>query len=225
MENKQLKILIASGGTVEKIDGVRGLTNFARGTIGCLFADLAVSKGHSVTFLHGYFSKIPNNNNIELIPFTGIHDLYDSVKNLLTKRKFDVMIMSAAGSDWIVDKLIDNNGNIIDSSGKISSDNVPLLQLKKAPKILADIKKWDPSIFLIGFKLEHNDDKEYLIQRSIKRMGQSKSNIMVANSYKSLFDNSTEHYIIDEHYNVKTLNTKEDVANHIINMISDGEIR
>lgn len=44
--------------------------------------------------------------------------------------------MAAAGSDWVVDYMVDQNGDALSSAGKISSDNPPIIHLTTAPKVL-----------------------------------------------------------------------------------------
>lgn len=52
-------VLITAGGTVEAIDGVRGITNFSSGKLGAIIADtLTVSK---VFLIKGRKSVMPEN--------------------------------------------------------------------------------------------------------------------------------------------------------------------
>ena len=46
-----MKILITSGGTTEKIDSVRGITNHATGTLGKYIAEAFLEKGYQVTLV------------------------------------------------------------------------------------------------------------------------------------------------------------------------------
>ena len=46
-----MKILITSGGTTEKIDDVRGITNHSTGYLGKEIAELFLAKGHQVTLV------------------------------------------------------------------------------------------------------------------------------------------------------------------------------
>ena len=86
---KGKKVLITSGGCLEKWDQVRGHTNMAKGTIGRIIAEELISKGAHVIYLHGYFAEKPNdiNNQLELHPFEGIIDLRDKMKSIITHEK------------------------------------------------------------------------------------------------------------------------------------------
>ena len=46
-----MKILITSGGTTEKIDSVRGITNHATGSLGKYIAEIFLQNGHEVTLV------------------------------------------------------------------------------------------------------------------------------------------------------------------------------
>ncbi|KYG34712.1 hypothetical protein AZF08_10030 [Bacillus gaemokensis] len=218
---KGKKILITSGGCLEKWDQVRGHTNLAKGTIGRILAEEAMSKGAHVIYLHGYFAEKPNATNaqLELHPFEGIIDLQDKMKSIITHEKIDAVIMAAAGSDWIVDKICDQEGNTLDMNGKISSDIAPIIHFQKAPKVLKQIKQWDLETILVGFKLESDINDAELIQRARKRMGQAKANLMVANSPHSLYSRAAIHHVIGEDGNVQLCKGKDETAKEIVNRL------
>ncbi|MBO1580529.1 phosphopantothenoylcysteine decarboxylase [Bacillus sp. XF8] len=218
---KGKKILITSGGCLEKWDQVRGHTNLAKGTIGRMLAEEAMSKGAHVIYLHGYFAEKPNpiNAQLELHPFEGIIDLQDKMKSIITHEKIDGVIMAAAGSDWIVEKICDQEGNTLDMNGKISSDVAPIIHFQKAPKILKQIKQWDPETVLVGFKLESDVNGAELIQRASERMGQAKANLMIANSPHSLYSHAAIHHVIEEDGNVCLCEGKDETAKEIVNRL------
>ncbi|PEO92542.1 hypothetical protein CN571_01770 [Bacillus pseudomycoides] len=220
---KGKKILITSGGCLEKWDQVRGHTNLAKGTIGKILAEEAMSKGAHVIYLHGYFAEKPNatNSELELHPFEGIIDLQDKMKSIITHEKIDAVIMAAAGSDWIVDKICDQEGNELDKNGKISSDIAPIVHFQKAPKILKQIKQWDPETILVGFKLESDVTEAGLIQRASERMEQAKANLMIANSPHSLYSHAAIHHVIGEDGNVWVCEGKDETAKEIVNRLED----
>ncbi len=132
---KGKKILITSGGTIEKWDTVRGHTNLAKGTMGCYLAEEAFRQEAEVIYLHGYFAKLPENHgSMHLIQFEGIEDLGEKIKSIVQSEPIDVVIMAAAGSDWIVDKMVDQRGNPILETGKMTSDEPQSFILKKLQK-------------------------------------------------------------------------------------------
>lgn len=112
LEGKQ--ILITSGGTVERWDQVRGHTNLAKGTIGCYLAEQALARGADVTYLHGYFARVPERHHrLRVQPFEGVADLREKIRRLLETEPVRAVIMAAAVSDWVVEKIVDQEGRIV----------------------------------------------------------------------------------------------------------------
>lgn len=219
---KGKKILITSGGTLEKWDNVRGHTNLAKGTIGCYLAEEALNKEAEIIYLHGYFAKLPENRRkMRLIQFEGIYDLGEKIKNIVQSENIDIVIMAAAGSDWVVDKVLDQRGNPILESGKMSSDEPPIIHFKKAPKVLSQIKKWNPNLLLVGFKLEHTDDLNYLLDRANLRMTASNAEFMVANKTGSLYGEEAEHYIVSKFQAPKKYSSKNETAAGLIHLLEN----
>ncbi|HGZ7630718.1 TPA: phosphopantothenoylcysteine decarboxylase, partial [Staphylococcus aureus] len=150
-------VLIVAGGCLEKWDDVRGHTNLSTGRVGVYLADALSKYNFNMYYLSGYMSKKPNNesNICEFVQFWGIEDLRDKAKMLILEKKIDIVIMAAAGSDWILDYIKDKKTDeVLEGTGKISSDIEPIVYLKKAPKILKLFKEWKPSLCVVGFKLE-----------------------------------------------------------------------
>ena len=56
------------------------------------------------------------------------------MKSIITHEKVDAVIMAAAGSDWVVDKICDQEGNVLDMNGKISSDIAPIIHFQRHRK-------------------------------------------------------------------------------------------
>lgn len=214
------KVLITSGGTLEKWDRVRGHTNLSKGTMGCYLAESALANGAEVIYLHGYFATLPTNaKSMRTIMFEGIEDLGEKIKSIVQTEHIDFVIMAAAGSDWIIDKVYDQSGNLIEEKGKMPSDEPPIIHFKKAPKVLGQIKEWAPDTTLIGFKLEATDDVDYLIHRARLRMETSNATYMVANSSNSLYGVHEPHYIVSSTGEVERVEGKEETAKVLVELL------
>lgn len=217
------KIVITSGGTLEKWDQVRGHTNLAKGTMGCYLAREALEAGAEVVYLHGYFATLPQAHpRLQLKMFEGIEDLQQQIKHLLLQEGIDAIIMAAAVSDWLVDKILDQQGNSIDGLGKISSDQPPVIHFKKAPKVITQIKQWKPDIVLVGFKLEHTDEERVLLARARQRMAEWNADFVVANGSGSLYTEKAAHYILstdDSH--ADCYQSKEETARATIERVRE----
>ena len=66
-----------------------------------------------------------------------------------------------------------------------SSKNKIKIGLKKAPKIIDQIKKYQKNVLLVGFKAETNITKNQLIKSAQKKLKESSSDMIVANDIGS----------------------------------------
>ncbi len=107
------KILVSSGATSQPIDGVRCITNYSSGKMGCAIAQNAADRGAEVTLVLGLHScKVPQNVNVINVGTTD--DMFEAVKDNYTQN--DVVIMAAAPSDYKPAQAIKNKlkGNSIE---------------------------------------------------------------------------------------------------------------
>lgn len=215
------KVLITSGGTLEKWDNVRGHTNLSKGIMGCYLAQAALAAGAEVIYMHGYFAQLPEaKEQMQLVPFEGIEDLGEKLKGIVESETIDVVIMAVAGSDWVIDKVFDQHGNEMTEKGKMPSDEPPIIHFKKAPKILSQIKTWTPNTTLVGFKLEATEDVNELLGRAKIRMESSDATYMIANSSKSLYGGGEPHFILFKDGNFIQADGKQNTANELIKILN-----
>ena len=154
------KILMTAGPTVEQIDPIRAITNQSSGKTGVSLATELVSAGAKVTFVYGPGNEKPP-KGAKIIDVVSSKEMYDVVKKEL-KKKYDVVIMAAAISDYIPKN---------PSKKKIKSSKADItISLKKAPKIIDQIKKIQKNILLVGFKAETNVTKAQLIKSGKKKL-------------------------------------------------------
>lgn len=217
MTFEKRRILITSGGTFEKWDNIRGHTNLSKGIIGMYLTEVAVQSGFEVILLHGLFTKFPElNPNVVTYQFTGIDDLFNQIKALLATTHFDAVIMGAAVTDWVIEKITDNKGNVIGGNGKISSDIEPVLYLKRAPKIIAEIKNIQSNLKLVGFKLESTRNENELVERAFDRLEKWRADIVVANADDSLQTEVAAHYLIYASGETRKVNNKREAATEVM---------
>ena len=169
---KGKKILVSAGGTYERIDAVRGITNRSSGKMGLEIAREAFIQGADVTMITGKMDvnvpKIIENINVE-----STEEMEKELKKLLPEN--DVFVAAAAVSDFKVEE------SLIKKSDKISSGEDLTLELKPLPKLLNYVKQINPNIFLVGFKAEYNVSEEDLVSLAHERIKSSGANFIVAN--------------------------------------------
>ncbi len=173
---KNKKILITAGPTVEQIDPIRAITNHSSGKTGVSLAAELISAGAKVTFVYGPGKEKPP-KGAKIINVSSSKEMHLAVK-LELKKKFDIVIMAAAVADYVP---------IIQSKNKMKSSKSNMtISLKKAPKIIDQIKKYQKSVLLVGFKAETNLTKNQLIKSAEKKLNESSADMIIANDVGSL---------------------------------------
>ena len=190
---KNKKVLITAGPTIEYIDPIRIITNQSSGKTGVLLASELISSGAKVTLVYGPGIENPP-KGAKIIKIFTSKEMFNVVKKEMSK-KFDIVIMAAAVSDYTPENT---------SKNKIkSTKNKIKISLKKTPKIIDQIKKYQKNIFLVGFKAETNLSKKELITLAKKKMNESSADMIVANDIGSIRyrknPESNEVLIIDSH--------------------------
>jgi len=173
LQNK--KILMTAGPTVEYIDPIRVITNQSTGKTGVLLAADLISGGAKVTLVYGTGRENPP-KGAKTIHVKTVKEMFDAVKKEM-KKKFDIVILSAAASDYVP---INSNKSKIKSTPKQLS-----IKLQKAPKIIDQIKKIQKDVFLVGFKAETNITKKILVREARKKLQESKADMIIANDVGS----------------------------------------
>jgi len=101
------------------------------------------------------------------------------------------------------------------------SDEPPIIHFKKAPKVLGQIKGWQPKVTLVGFKLEATDDEEFLLSRAHLRMESANAQFMVANSSQSLYGGEEPHWIVPAQGEPIKIMGKQKTAKALINVLQN----
>jgi phosphopantothenoylcysteine decarboxylase/phosphopantothenate--cysteine ligase len=180
---KNKKVLMTAGPTREYIDPVRIITNLSSGKTGTLLASELVSAGAKVTLVYGPANEKPP-AGIKVINVTTNKEMFDEIKKQL-KKKYDIVIMAAAASDYTLQN---------SSKSKIKSDKKSLvIRLKKAPKIIDQVKKLQKDTLLIGFKAETDLTKNELIKSAQKKMKDSDADIIIANDIGKKYQKNTNY--------------------------------
>lgn len=172
---KNKKILITAGPTWIPIDKVRVISNIATGETGILLARQAKRKGAKVTLILGPVSDCCIDKTIDVLRYRFFDELKSTIVKQLKSKKFDIVIHTAAVSDF---KLASSFKGKIDSG--IKSLNLKLIPTEKLVRLF---KKIQPGIKLVIFKLELGVSKNALIKRALKAKKEYNADIAVANTY------------------------------------------
>jgi phosphopantothenoylcysteine decarboxylase/phosphopantothenate--cysteine ligase len=157
-----------------------------------LLAAELVSAGCKVTMVYGPGTAKPP-KGARVISVKTVQEMFDATIKELKQKKFDIVIMAAAAADYTVQT---------QSRTKIKSTKESLvIKLRKAPKIIDQIKKLQKDVFLVGFKAEANVSKQKLIESARNKMKESHANMIIANDIGVKYTKNPEYneiHIIDD---------------------------
>lgn len=228
-----MKILITSGGTTEKIDDVRGITNHSTGRLGATIATYFLEKGHEVTLVTTNRAIKPQQDaNLTIFEIENTADLLTLMEKQVPKHQ--VLIHSMAVSDYSPVYMTDLEEleNTIsprqlltknNTEKKISSkSDYQVLFLKKTPKIISLVKKWQPSIILVGFKLLVDVTKEELVKVARASLENNQADLIVANDLIQVdFDKHLAYLVTKEKADLVT--SKDEIAQAIYERVMKND--
>lgn len=222
-----MKVLITSGGTTEPIDEVRGISNFATGSLGKFAAEKFLQAVMKSFYWLDYrqFSQ-------KMLLFLLIFQLKEP-KTFISKMeklvsKMDVVIHSMAVSDYrpvymtglenfsgslSVDELLDYRPEQV---GKISSkSDHQIMLLEKTPKIISYIKKWNPKVLLFGFKLLVDVENSELLHVAREKLLTTEADFILANDLKNIEGQKHKALLVSKN-EVTALDTKSEIADSLL---------
>ncbi|WP_299522347.1 phosphopantothenoylcysteine decarboxylase [uncultured Methanobrevibacter sp.] len=200
------------GGTFEPIDPIRGITNKSSGKMGLELAKQAYIRGFDVTLIVANVSvKIPSVFNVIEVETAG--EMNDAISELIATQ--DIFISTAAVSDF---KFEDKESHKIDSSKALS------INLKPTIKIIRQIKKLNPNIFLVGFKAEFNLSKQDIIASAKQQIKDAGTDLVIANDVSDenchFGSDNNKVWIVDNENIINVpLTSKKEVARIIFDVI------
>jgi phosphopantothenoylcysteine decarboxylase/phosphopantothenate--cysteine ligase len=203
-----MKILITAGPTWVKIDEVRILTSIFTGRTGIYLAKEFKKKGHSVTlFLNPHL--IGKIKGVQVIPFKYFEDFKEKITKELKRNDYDVIIHSAAVSDYKLKKTFE---------GKIPSGKKELtLKLIPTEKVIKIMRKLAKDAVIIQFKLEIK--RKDLLGKAYRSLKENKTDFVVANALEDL-RLGYKAFIMDKENHTVVLNSQKSLFNNLHKIIS-----
>lgn len=208
-ENKKLsgkRILITAGGTKEKIDPARYISNCSSGKMGIALADNAYNMGAEVTLISTFAVDKPYKN---VVTESAI-EMEKAVKTELSHN--DCVIMAAAVADYRVKEYSEQKIK------KGAEDNLTL-ELTKNPDILKGLAS--ESILKVGFCAE----SENLLENAKTKIKNKGCDFLVANDISrkdiGFTSDMNEVYILDKNLNISHIekDSKQNIAKKILEKI------
>lgn len=208
------KVIVTAGGTLEKIDSVRYITNKSSGKMGISIAEECYLRGADVLLLRAKSSVTPRYLITEEV-FETADELAKAIQNKISD--CDMFFHVAAVSDFQTAGV---------AYGKISSKKTFNLKLKPRKKILDNLKKLNPKMNLIAFKAEYGLGKSEMIKVAYRRLQEAKADAIVANdisrSDRGFQADTNEVYIVlkNGEYHKIPLSLKREVASELVDFVS-----
>ena len=212
LANKQIlkgkKILITAGGTKEKIDPVRYISNCSSGKMGIALADCAFEMGADVTLVSTFAINKPYKNVVT----ESAQEMEKVVKTELQVQ--DCVIMAAAVADYRIK-------NYSEQKMKKGNEDNLTLELTKNPDILKEISAMESNAMIVGFCAE----SENLLDNAKIKIQKKGCDYLIANdiSRKDIGFSSdmNEVYILDKNLNISHIDrdTKSNIAKKILEKV------
>jgi len=219
----KMNALVTIGGTRERIDNVRNISNVSTGRLGSLIAErLAMCPDiEKVYCVCGMAAKAPQSEKITLIGVDDVSSLEAAVKNLLGRESMDIVIHSMAVSDYRVKKVTS-----LKLLSEIPAGDASLTMLpgqNDAGAVMASIISRAGSALKSDGKISSDvDDLMLIMERTPKIISMFKAlspgSVLVG--FK-LLDGVPLDTLIDKGYEVLTLNGCDFVLANDLKEISD----
>jgi phosphopantothenoylcysteine decarboxylase/phosphopantothenate--cysteine ligase len=211
------RVLITAGPTKAYLDAFRYITNPSSGKMGVALARNALSRGTEVTMVYGLGTAKPP-REAKVIHVQSTEEMLEAVKHELGSTRYDAAILSAAAADY---------GPADRQMWKTPSGKDDwVIELKPLPKVVENVKKVDPNIFLVGFKAEYGVSEEELVNRAYDRMIHAGMDLVVANDVSregvGFGADDNEVYIVDPEKSVEHLKaSKYEIAARIFDRVRE----
>ncbi|WP_207696173.1 phosphopantothenate-cysteine ligase [Enterococcus sp. DIV0212c] len=119
-----MNILITAGGTSEKIDNVRSITNHSTGRLGKQIGETFLTQGHQVTYVTTPQAVRPTTEtNLKLIEIETTKELEAALLKEFKHQTFDAIIHSMAVSDFTTETTLSEDIFIEKLAAKLIKEN------------------------------------------------------------------------------------------------------
>jgi phosphopantothenoylcysteine decarboxylase/phosphopantothenate--cysteine ligase len=180
-------VVVTAGGTTEKVDPVRALTNRASGKTGRAVARGCHVRGADVRLIHGdMLGDRPDTHYAETAWIESVAELQEATFDAVADA--DALISAAAISDYTVDS----------ASEKIRSGEEELsLSLTPTPKLVDAVRERYHDLPLIGFKAETGGDDAALVEHARSLLERIDAVFVVANDASVMGENRTRALLVE----------------------------
>ena len=240
-----MKVLITAGGTAEKIDSIRSVTNSGTGRLGAMCAErlAAYPTVSEIVYIHSAHSVLPDPiagvDKITPVSVTDVDSLEQAVTRVCSGNDITAVIHSMAVSDYRVSLVtkLDNieeraSGggiSVVDAvrtarpaspGSKISSAHDDLVVLMEpTPKIIAMLRPMLPDALIIGFKLLSGVAEDELIAAAMRQIEANDCDYCLANDDQYIKRGEHIGHLVDREGNFVTYIGKDEIADALVRTV------
>jgi len=203
------RVLVTAGGTIERIDPVRYITNDSSGKMGFAFAEAARDMGAEVTLIYaGVSAALPS--GVELVQVDSTQSMLEAVLSHFSR--VDLVVKAAAVADY-------RAGTVAEQKIKKKESNITL-ELVRNPDILQTIGEQKTSQFIIGFAAETDHIEQY----ALDKLRRKKCDLLIANDVTEpgagFAVDTNKVTVFDENGQVEAMGllSKREVAQRVLNL-------
>lgn len=167
---KGKRVLVTAGGTIERLDPVRYLTNDSSGKMGFAIAEAARLMGADVTLVAGRTTETPP-AGVKLIRAQSAADMLEAVAEQFPE--VDIVVKAAAVADY-------RPAVIYDQKVKKADERL-VLELERTTDILATLGERKSHQLLVGFAAETERMGHYAMDKLLRK----NCDLIVANNVSS----------------------------------------
>ena len=143
---KGVPILVTGGPTPVPIDNVRRIVNRFRGKLGIQILEELYLRGADVVLIHGDGAYLPP-KHLPYVVASTYDDYYQKVMTELGQKTYAIGIFSAGVADYKPETVL---------QGKTPSGKSFALNLLPTVKVIDEVKKQFPQLFMLTFKYQEN---------------------------------------------------------------------
>jgi phosphopantothenoylcysteine synthetase/decarboxylase len=215
-------ILITSGPTRGLIDAVRFISDKSTGRLGVLMAAEALSRGASVTFVHGKGSLVPD---VDLVGEAAlsrlrtrevetVEELVHVMREELRDRRQDAVLHAMAVLDYVPETCLQEKTP--------SGQEEWWIKLVPTPKVIREIKELQPTSLLISFKLEVGKSKQELIEAAHRSLLANRADLVLANDLRDVEQGHHIGYLVGPAGDLEAVaEGKEEIARLLLDVVSE----
>ncbi|OUS76934.1 bifunctional 4'-phosphopantothenoylcysteine decarboxylase/phosphopantothenoylcysteine synthetase [Paenibacillus sp. MY03] len=164
------KVLVTAGGTIERLDPVRYLTNDSSGKMGFALAEAAALLGAEVTVVAGRTTAFPP-GGVRIVRAESAGEMLETVLNLYDE--MDIVIKAAAVADY---RPVHTYEHKLKKTGERL-----VLELERTTDILQTLGERKRHQLLVGFAAETGNLETY----ALDKLNRKKCDLIVANDVSS----------------------------------------